>query len=125
MTSGERIKQLRLERNWSQARLAKEVGLHTSSIQDWEAGISLPSAKVLDRLCDLFNTSSDYILCRTDEESISLHGFSPADFDKNHHTSHQKFASSILTRVHQGAGFLLTNISETASIISKNSILRR
>ena len=51
MTSGERIKQLRLERNWSQARLAKEVGLHTSSIQDWEAGISLPSAKVLDRLC--------------------------------------------------------------------------
>lgn len=77
MTSGERIKQLRLERNWSQARLAKEVGLHTSSIQDWEAGISLPSAKVLDRLCDLFNTSSDYILCRTDEESISLHGFSP------------------------------------------------
>ena len=77
MTSGERIKQLRLERNWSQAKLAKEVGLHTSSIQDWEAGISLPSAKTLDRLCDLFNTSSDYILCRTDEGSISLHGFSP------------------------------------------------
>ena len=47
MTSGERIKQLRLERNWSQARLAKEVGLHTSSIQDWEAGISLHPQKCL------------------------------------------------------------------------------
>ena len=119
MTSDERIKQLRLERNWSQARLAKEVGLHTSSIQDWEAGISLPSAKVLDRLCDLFNTSSDYILCRTDEESISLHGFSPYE---------QILIKTIIQAIknfHQGAGFLLTNISETASIISKNSILRR
>ena len=28
MTSGERIKQLRLERNWSQAKLAKEVPIY-------------------------------------------------------------------------------------------------
>lgn len=45
MTSGERIKQLRLERNWSQARLAKEVGLHTSSNSRLGSGYFAPIRK--------------------------------------------------------------------------------
>ena len=34
--TGKRIRQLRLEKGWSQAKLGKEVGLNGRSVRDWE-----------------------------------------------------------------------------------------
>ncbi len=38
--TGKRIRQLRLEKGWSQAKLGKEVGLNGRSVRDWELGVS-------------------------------------------------------------------------------------
>ena len=48
--TGKRIRQLRLEKGWSQAQLGKEVGLNGRSVRDWELGTSLPSSKTLNTI---------------------------------------------------------------------------
>lgn len=75
--TGKRIRQLRLEKGWSQAQLGKEV--NGRSVRDWELGTSLPSSKTLKKLSILLNTSADYILGLTDKETLRLDELSPND----------------------------------------------
>ena len=77
--TGKRIRQLRLEKGWSQAQLGKEVGLNGRSVRDWELGTSLPSSKTLKKLSILLNTSADYILGLTDKETLRLDELTPND----------------------------------------------
>lgn len=77
--TGKRIRQLRLEKGWSQAQLGKEVGLNGRSVRDWKLGTSLPSSKTLKKLSILLNTSADYILGLTDKETLRLDELSPND----------------------------------------------
>ena len=77
--TGKRIRQLRLEKGWSQAQLGKEVGLNGRSVRDCELGTSLPSSKTLKKLSILLNTSADYILGLTDKETLRLDELSPND----------------------------------------------
>lgn len=44
------IKRLRLERNWSQAKLAREAGLSQSFIHDLERGAKTPTVRTLEKL---------------------------------------------------------------------------
>ncbi len=75
--TGKRIRQLRLEKGWSQAKLGKEVGLNGRSVRDWELGASLPSSKTLKKLSVLLNTSANYILGLTDKETLRLDELCP------------------------------------------------
>ena len=77
--TGKRIRQLGLEKGWSQAQLGKEVGLNGRFVRDWELGTSLPSSKTLKKLSILLNTSADYILGLTDKETLRLDELSPND----------------------------------------------
>ena len=58
--TGKRIRQLRLEKGWSQAQLGKEVGLNGRSVRDWELGTSLPSSK----------TRPSQILCKPPKQGV-------------------------------------------------------
>jgi transcriptional regulator with XRE-family HTH domain len=58
---GERIRQLRTERNWSQAELADHVGSDARGISRYEAGRITPSLDTLVRIAEVFNVSIDYL----------------------------------------------------------------
>ncbi len=66
MDTGERIAQLRKPR-MTQEALAKKLGVNVRSISRWETNErSVPSDKLAD-LADVLGTSTDYLLCKTDE----------------------------------------------------------
>ncbi len=57
-----RIKELRLENEWKQADLAKIAQLDKNMISHYETGKYTPSAEVLIKLAEAFDTSVDYFL---------------------------------------------------------------
>lgn len=61
-----RIRELREEKHLSQTRLSIELGVSQETISAYEVGKNSPSAKSLVKLCNIFNTSADYILGLTD-----------------------------------------------------------
>jgi transcriptional regulator with XRE-family HTH domain len=63
MTSvNDRIKQLRVDNNLTQSELAQKVGLTYVQIGRYEKGKSTPSADVLQKLANVLNTSTDYLM---------------------------------------------------------------
>lgn len=61
MTISERIKKLRQERNWTQAKLAEKMGIHQKQISAYERGVNLPSTDILIKLADSFDVTLDYL----------------------------------------------------------------
>jgi len=59
---GKRIRELRLERQIGQNKLAEELQLSNASISFWENGKQEPSASALFKLAQYFGVSADYIL---------------------------------------------------------------
>jgi transcriptional regulator with XRE-family HTH domain len=59
---GERIKQLRKERKWSQGELAAQIGADAGQISRYENGHIAPSADGVARLAQALDVSCDYLL---------------------------------------------------------------
>lgn len=66
----DRLKELRSERKISQAELAEMVCVSRNTISSIELGQSKPSFDTLIALADCFNVSLDYLVGRTEEETI-------------------------------------------------------
>ena len=64
MNIGEIIKELRIERNFSQQKLAEAIGVSQKAIDYWERGVNEPKASYIVRLADFFEVTCDYILGR-------------------------------------------------------------
>lgn len=62
----ERLKELRIEKNLTQDKLAKLVGMSKMTISHWESGYCEPSIAQLIILSDLFEVSVDYLIGKTD-----------------------------------------------------------
>ena len=62
MKIGETIKELRLERNLSQAALAKAIGVSQKAIDYWERGMNEPKASYILALADFFVVGGDELL---------------------------------------------------------------
>lgn len=59
---GDTIRSLREQAGYSQAGLAKKLGVTRSSVNAWESGLSAPTAVYIIELSKLFHVPSDYIL---------------------------------------------------------------
>ena len=57
-----RLKDLRLEHNLSQQKLAKLIGVTQKAIDFWEKGINEPKASYIIKLAKYFQVSTDYLL---------------------------------------------------------------
>jgi transcriptional regulator with XRE-family HTH domain len=66
----ERIRMLRKERNWTQAQVAKEVGLSTRGYQDLELGVMPRSDKLLS-IAEFYDVSIDWLMGRTDKREVN------------------------------------------------------
>lgn len=70
MTLGERLKQLRLNKNISQKDLAKHFNIARSTLSQYESNQREPSLQMLLKISDYFNVSVDELLkdhCTNDE----------------------------------------------------------
>lgn len=65
-----RIKELRQDRDFSQATIAKVICTTQQHYSKIELGKADLSAEKLALLADFYNVSTDYILCRTDNPEI-------------------------------------------------------
>ena len=63
-----RLRELRLERNMSQQRLAMELSMTQNTISRYENGGREPGIKELIRIADYFNVSLDYLLERSEQK---------------------------------------------------------
>ncbi len=58
----QRLKELRKEKDLSQAELAKEIGVSQRSVSSWETGFRQPDFETLEILAKYFNVTTDYLL---------------------------------------------------------------
>ena len=66
-TNMNRLKDLREEMNLNQTELAKKVNMSQTGYSKYEVGTNDIPTSILIKLADLYNTSIDYLLCRTDK----------------------------------------------------------
>lgn len=64
---GDRLKELREDKNLNQDELASMVNLTRSAISSYETNTNAPSLEIAVKLADIFDVSLDYLTCRTDE----------------------------------------------------------
>ncbi|GIN86015.1 transcriptional regulator [Heyndrickxia sporothermodurans] len=63
----ERLSELRKKQKWSLQDTADQLGIAKSTYAGYETGYREPSLQSLSKIADLFDTSVDYILGRTND----------------------------------------------------------
>lgn len=58
---GDRLKDLRIERNLTMQQLAKNVGVSTMAISRWERDLREPSLENAKQIAIFFKVSTDYL----------------------------------------------------------------
>ncbi|MDR0289081.1 MAG: helix-turn-helix domain-containing protein [Rickettsiales bacterium] len=70
LTFPERLRFLRTSAGYSQADVAKKLGLTSSqAYSNYERGVNKPQKDTLQKIAEIFNVSVDYLLCKTDNQS--------------------------------------------------------
>jgi len=62
MTLGEKIYQLRKQKELSQETLAEQLAISRQAVSKWELGESMPDIENIVQLSKVFNVSTDYLL---------------------------------------------------------------
>jgi transcriptional regulator with XRE-family HTH domain len=65
MTFGQILADLREERGIPQKELASQLNISISTVSNYENGVHCPDFKMLCRLADYFDVTTDYLLGRT------------------------------------------------------------
>ena len=65
MEFGERLKDLREEKDLTRYELANELNVSYSTVSKYETNIRFPDKGILITLADFFDVSLDYLLCRS------------------------------------------------------------
>jgi transcriptional regulator, xre family len=63
---GERLGELLIERNISQRKLSRIIGVSSPTISDWVKGKVQPTADNILLVAEFFDVSTDYILGKTE-----------------------------------------------------------
>ena len=66
MEFGERLRELREEKNLTRYILADKLSVSYSTVSKYETNIRFPDKETLMTLADFFDVSLDYLLCRSD-----------------------------------------------------------
>ena len=75
----DRLKALREAKAFTQADLAKKLGITRSSVNAWELGISVPSTQYIVELASIFGVSTDYLLDVDSSATIKVSGLMEDD----------------------------------------------
>jgi transcriptional regulator with XRE-family HTH domain len=64
-----RLRELRRQKNLSQAELADRVGVHSTHVSRYERGVSRPAFDTLQRIAGILGVTTDYLLEGNADES--------------------------------------------------------
>ena len=73
---GERLKELRTEKNLTQKQLADKLVISKNSICEYEKGRSEPSIETLIKIADILDCPIDFLVGRTNEFDAVKYDFS-------------------------------------------------
>jgi len=73
MEIGEKIKEERKKKNFTQEELATRLGTTRRSLINYEQGKRIPSEDIIEKMCLLFNTTKDYFLNKEDNFLVKSH----------------------------------------------------
>ncbi|MCP4163138.1 MAG: helix-turn-helix transcriptional regulator [Deltaproteobacteria bacterium] len=62
MKFNQKLKELRLEKGWTQEELADSLKIHRMRVSVYERGKATPETKVLIKMSEIFNVSLDYLV---------------------------------------------------------------
>lgn len=68
----DKLKAVRKARKMTQIDLAKKIGVSKWAITSYEQGRTYPSVETLIKICEVLDTSSDYLLGVSDKLPIKL-----------------------------------------------------
>lgn len=78
-----RLKELRKSRNYTQGKLADLLGISKQSICNYENNMREPDMKILEKYCDYFEVSIDYLFGKRNHESEKIKMINSIHKDKN------------------------------------------
>lgn len=67
-----RIRELRAEKGMKQSELAALLNCAPTAVSKWELEENGMDSRLIMRLCEIFDCSADYLLCRTSMPSAEL-----------------------------------------------------
>lgn len=65
------LRTLRKQEGWTQREVANKLGIHCTTYTKYETGASEPSFDMLEKLAQLFDVSTDYLLGRSSSKAQS------------------------------------------------------
>lgn len=65
-----RLTQLRLEKGWTQERVARFIDVSNFAYISWETEARVPTLRNLVKLADLYNVSIDYLVGRSSKRGV-------------------------------------------------------
>lgn len=78
---GQRIRQLRKQKNLTQQQLANRLWLTKAMISAYETGLKFPSLEVLKQLAFTLNTSTDYLLGVNKKHILDVSNLKPSQIE--------------------------------------------
>ena len=73
---GDKLKGIRKAKKLTQFELAKRLEVSKGTVSAYEQGLSHPSIQTLVKICDILDTSADYLLGISDDLPFKLGGLS-------------------------------------------------
>lgn len=70
MEFSEKLRELRMQKNISQAKLAADIHISRSAVAKWENGLGLPSDESLKLLADYFGVAVDELITNKTNEEV-------------------------------------------------------
>lgn len=67
---GGRVRQLRIAFGWTQAELARRIGVTENAVTQYETGRAMPKPVNLQRVAEAFETSVEWLMTGGDEEDV-------------------------------------------------------
>ena len=67
-----RLRELRIGKKYSQEKLGKIIGCTSATISKYELEQRELDSATIRCLCDIFNCTADYLLCRSDSPSSKI-----------------------------------------------------
>ena len=55
------LKALRVNKEYTQEVAAKKMGVSQKTLSNWENGITFPDQKQIEKICEVYDTTYDYI----------------------------------------------------------------
>lgn len=132
MTIGERLLNLRKERNLSQEELANELNVSRQSISKWETNQSMPDFDKIVSLCEYFEITTDELLTGTKDIVEAKEMNNKSNYARNIAISVGLYIFSLAALILFAAGFensiigvclFFTIIAVATGLIIYNSIM--